>query len=158
MKISIEKSLSTDGYVLVTNKGRDVQIFSPHKDFDGDWRRSGWLSSKESAETYIGYREGYEDHLDELAKEEGWEVEAYIPKHDKLQVGDKVVVLETGEVMTIGHVSEEKYYLRLNDMAHLVKYRHDIAPILEEDDDKTEEAIKMLKEKGFKIIRKIIRK
>lgn len=135
--ISIEKSLSVGIYILVKDEEGNFQIFSPFKDKYGYWRSGGWTDTKEEAEQNIGSLGGYSENLDDFAKAQGWEAEVYTPKHDKLKVGDKVVVLETtGEAEEIKEVLES-YRVPIYLLKDGYYHRNHIAPVLEEAKEMT---------------------
>jgi hypothetical protein len=93
----IEKNLKNGAYVVVKREDEMYQVFSPHKDGSGNYRRSGVWISIEEAKQNIGYLDGYKENLDELAK--NWEVvEIFYGQQPTFKEGDRVKVLKTGEV------------------------------------------------------------
>jgi hypothetical protein len=95
----IEKNLKNGAYVVIKNKPGDYQVFSPQKDADGDYRRSGWCESIETAKQYIGSCWGYSDNLDDQAKRKNWEVvEIFYGQQPTFKEGDRIKVLENGKI------------------------------------------------------------
>jgi hypothetical protein len=121
----IEKNLKNGAYVVV-KRGEKYQVFSPNPIPDGDYRRSGWCDSMDETKGFFGLFERYDENLDELAKKENWEVvEIFYGQQPTFKEGDRVKVLETGEVDTIVYIDEytvrlsnETKYRQPTDLAH----------------------------------------
>lgn len=101
----IEKNLENGAYVGVKSRDGEYQVFSPYKDPNGYYRSSGWMNSIERTKQFIGWGCGCKGNLDELAKEENWQVvEIFYGQQPKFKEGDRVRVLDSGRV---GKVSEQ---------------------------------------------------
>ena len=135
------------------------------KDSDGDYIRSGWCESIEKAKQYIrscsGYSKKYWDALNlEI-------VEVYREEFEPFKVGDKVRILDsikntenwedfkahfpnmTGEI--------EEFYNQVDGIIYRVNgyiIGHEyLAPLVGQEDNVALEAIKVLEEKGYRIIK-----
>ena len=95
----IEKNLENGAYVVIKDSDGAYQIFSPYKDHNGYYRSSGWRRSIEMAKQFMSNSSGYTENLDEKAKKRNWQVvEIFYGQQPKFKVGDRVMVLKTGEV------------------------------------------------------------
>ena len=103
----IEKNLKNGAYVVVKGKNERYQVFSPHKDGYGYYRCSGWFRLSDNAKRFIGCISGYVANLDELAKEENWEVvEIFYGQQPTFKEGDRVQVADTADDRYRGGIFE----------------------------------------------------
>lgn len=171
--------LLDNGYYVPVEDGRErFQIFSPHKDSNGHYRKSGYWSSIDTAKQHMGWYSGIrKEEIAEGIKEKNWKLhEPYLPIPKILEKGTKVYVKENAKEICeqmdwafsneveemLGGVFEVKNF---DDGIYVIftegKTNHNclpkeaLIPIFEENtkEDKTEEAIALLKEKGYKIIK-----
>lgn len=150
------KRISGNAYCSILN----------HKDTNGNYKDSGWWDSIESSKEWIGSCYGY--------SKETWDrvdlemVEVFRPEYEPFQVGDKVRILDTIKNTEDWKLIEDG----LEDMTGVIRevfserigtnYRvngwcigHEfLAPLVEEVDNVALEAIKILEEKGYKIVKK----
>ena len=160
--------------VIVKDKNNNYQIISNTKDKDGDYGRSGWLNTIEEAKESIGNYRGYPlKKLEELAK--NWEIIDTFPNETELyNEGQKVRVLpqakeilekwvywgfkmekNLGQVGKIICVETGDYKVKFDDGDYFY-FTHDcLSAFIPEAVKETaeEEAMKLLKSKGFKIIK-----
>lgn len=89
--------LSNGCYVVVEDNEKDYMVFSPHKDTEENYRRSGWWDSIKKAKQYIGCFDGYvKNEIDEGAEKGNWKiVEIYKPQYKPLEVGQRVGILDS---------------------------------------------------------------
>ena len=137
------------------------------KDSDGDYGRSSWCESIEKAKKnivgdYCGHLKEYLDNFDlEI-------VEIFRLKYEPFKVGDKVRILDSIKKTS----NWEKIENNFPDMTGEIKYiwlqaigthylvngffiGHEyLAPLVEQEDNVALEAIKVLEEKGYKIVKK----
>lgn len=98
------------GLYVVESKDNKIQIFSPIKDWAGDYRSSGRHDSLEKAKQYIGFDCGYSsEYFSKYSK--NWKILTpfYLEAEERFEVGDKVVILETVEE-TDGWKYYKEYY------------------------------------------------
>ena len=97
-KINAEKNLSVGKYILLEDEGRYC-IVSPHKDSDGNYRKSCWWNSLKDAEEYIG--NCYSNpHLNKEIENENWKASIYTPKYEDFKVGDRVMIGKAFGIIT----------------------------------------------------------
>lgn len=172
--------LLDNGYYVPVEDGRErFQIFSPHKDSNGHYRKSGYWSSIDTAKQHMGWYSGIrKEEIAEGIKEKNWKLhEPYLPIPKILEEGTKVYVKENAKEIceemgwvfsstkeVLGGVFEIKdfddgiYVIaaenKVLDVETLPKEA--LIPIFDEEENKEkkkEEAIALLKEKGYKIIK-----
>jgi hypothetical protein len=163
----IEKNLKAGLQVVVKDLENNYYcIISNSKDAYGFYRDSAWRDSIEKAKQYIGsYSRNSKEYWDEKDLEI---VEVYREEFEPFKAGDKVRILDTikktenwedfeahfpnmtGEV--------EEFYNQVDGINYRVSgyiIGHEyLAPLVEQEDNVTLEAIKLLEEKGYKIVKK----
>ena len=163
---TIENNLKKGLNVVVKDlEGNDYCTIFNSKDSDGDYRMSDWCNSIEKAKQYIrscsGYSKKYWDALNlEI-------VEVFRPEYEPFQVGDKVRILDSIKKTEDWESLEDKFedmtgvirkvfierigtYYSINGWCVGHEY---LAPLVEEEDNVALEAIKLLEEKGYKIVK-----
>ncbi len=161
---TIENNLKKGLQVVVKNEDNDYCTISNSKDSEGNYRMSIWYKSIEKAKQYIGDCYGN--------SKEWWDalnleiVEVFRTEYEPFKVGDKVKILDsikktenwedfkahfpnmTGEI--------EEFYNQIDGINYRVSgyiIGHEyLAPLVE--DNVALEAIKVLEEKGYRIIKK----
>ncbi len=152
----VVKDLEDDTYCIIFNS----------KDGYGNYRISCWCESIEEAKQYIGSCLG--------CSKEYWNnsdleiVEVFRPEYEPFKVGDKVRILDsikkidnwellkenlqdvTGEIRGVCLSASETSYLVNNSW---IGHEY-LAPLVEQEDNVALEAIKVLEEKGYKIVKK----
>jgi len=90
----IEKNLKAGLQVVVRNlENSNHCTISNSKDYNGEYRYSGWYNSIENSKLYIGHYDGYsKDYWDILDLEI---VEVFRPEYKPFKVGDKVRILDS---------------------------------------------------------------
>lgn len=90
----IEQNLKAGLIVVVRDlEDKDYCIISNSKDYDGNFRDSGWRNSIEEAKKYIG---SYPGDSKECWDEKDIEiVEVFRPEYEPFKVGNKVRILDT---------------------------------------------------------------
>ena len=163
----IEQNLKVGLNVVVKDlEDNDYCTISNSKDYDGNFRDSGWRDSIEKAKQYIGSCYGYsKEYWDDYDLEI---VEVFRPEYEPFKVGEKVRLLDsikktenweafennfpdmTGEI--------EEFYNQVDGINYRVNgyiIGHEyLAPLVEQEEDVALEAIKLLEEKGYRIIKK----
>ncbi len=164
---TIEQNLKAGLNVVVKDLGDNTYCaIGTNKDFEGNYRYSGWENSIEEAKQHIGEYNGY--------SKEYWDgydieiVELYRTEFEMFKVGDKVRILDsikktenwedfknhfpymTGEIEECFNQVDGINY-RVN--GYIIGHEH-LAPLVEQEEDVALEAIKLLEEKGYKIIKK----
>jgi len=162
------------GSNVPVKKNGQFQVLCPTKDYNGDYRRSSWWGTLESAKQCIGYRDGYEkEDLEKYIKD--WEIlTPFRLKVEPFKVGDKVQILDSikendnwdiyknsfkdmiGEIKDVWNdIFGLKYLINGYYIAH--KY---LLPLREEEEEEEEVTIKIskksleaLQEAGIKIIK-----
>jgi len=136
-----------------------------NKDNRGNYRDSGWSNSIKKAKQYVENRSGYsKKYWDALNLEI---VEVYREEFEPFKVGDKVRILDTikntenwedfkahfpnmtGEI--------EEFYNQVDGINYRVSgyiIGHEYLAPVEQEDNVVLEAIKVLEEKGYRIIKK----
>ena len=89
-KINAEKNLSVGKYILLEDEGMYC-IASPHKDSNGNYRKSGWWSFLKEAEENIGNCYSV-PHLNKWIEQENYKASIYTPKYEDFKVGDRVMI------------------------------------------------------------------
>ena len=163
----IEQNLKVGLNVVVKDlEDNDYCTISNSKDYDGNFRDSGWRDSIEKAKQYIGSCYGYsKEYWDDYDLEI---VEVFRPEFEPFKVGDKVRLLDsikntenweyfkahfpnmTGEI--------EEFYNQVDGInyrvnGYIIGHKY-LAPLVEQEDNVALEAIKLLEEKGYRIIKK----
>ncbi len=162
---------------IIQDDTENYMAFSNHKDYDGNYRTSSWVETIEETKRCIGETDGYsEKEIEEHSEEYNWKiVEVYREEVEPFNVGDKVRILPSiqntdnwesykehfpdmkGE---IGRVLDKMnglfYGVYQEDGLDYWYIDHEyLAPLNEvEEDNVALEAIKVLEEKGYKIIKK----
>jgi len=164
---TIEQNLKAGLQVVVKDlENNDYLVISNSRDEDGNYRDSGWCGSIERTKQYIGSCSGHsKEYWDEFDLEI---VEVYRPEYEPFKVGDKVRLLDsikkincwndfkkhfpnmTGEIEEICFDKEGTFY---NINSCYIGHEF-LAPLVEQEDNVALEAIKLLEEKGYKIIKK----
>ena len=152
----VVKDLSNNDYCSILN----------HKDIEGDYRDSAWWDSTEESKQCIGAYGGY---LKEIWNNKDLEiVEVYRPEFEPFKVGQKVRILDSVKKTEDWESLEDKFedmtgvirkvfierigtYYSINGWCVGHEY---LAPLVEEEDNVALEAIKLLEEKGYKIVKK----
>ena len=165
---TIEQNLKAGLNVMVKNlENNNYLVIYNSKDYDGNFRDSGWYHSIEEAKQAVGACYG--------CSKEYWDekdikiVEVYREEFEPFKVGDKVRILDsikktenwedfkahfpymTGEI--------EEFYNQVDGINYRVSgyiIGHEyLAPLNEVNEDNIAlEAIKLLEEKGYRIIKK----
>ena len=155
---------------IIQDDTENYMAFSNHKDYDGNYRTSSWVETIEEAKRCIGETDGYsEKEIEEHSEEYNWKiVEVYREEVEPFKVGDKVRLLDS-----IKKTDNWKYFEKcFPDMTGEIKgvffsiigthysiagwyIGHEyLAPLVEEEEDNVAlEAIKLLEEKGYKIVK-----
>jgi hypothetical protein len=164
---TIEQNLKAGLNVVVRDlKDNTYCTISNSKDYDGSFRDSGWWKSIEKAKQYIGsYYGDSKEYWDDYDLEI---IEVFRPEYEPFKVGDKVRILDsikkidnwgiigkdfpdmTGEIEGV-HLGISGTYYLVNGFYIGHEY---LAPLVEQEEDVALEAIKLLEEKGYKIIKK----
>lgn len=145
----IKKYIKAGRCPLIKDEDGDLRVF--YKVDIDDFLHYGYGDTEEKAINFKGVSACREDIKDD------WKIIKTIPITELFPVeyekGDKVRVIETEDIGTIedrslrnGHWTIEEYYYDF--------HFSEIEPVFEEEEDKTEEAMKILKEQGYKIIKK----
>ena len=146
------KNISVGKYVVVRNEYNEYCIFSPHKDIEGDYRRSSWEKTIKGARENIGSQYGIsEDGLNRLSKKYNWAIhEIYTPEYEIFKVGDEVCVEGQEGLFKIiqqFYNSDKGYYILDNNISYWhtkIYYPYKTTPTQEEQG----KAIKVLEEAG----------
>ena len=164
---TIEQNLKVGLNVVVQDLNYNYYCaISTNKDEYGNYRDSGWEKNVEEANQcigeYCGYSKKYWDGYDlEI-------VEVYRPEYEPFQVGDKVRILDSIKKTEEWNDFEEDFSGMIGEIKDAynciagTKYRingwyigHEyLAPLEEQEDNVALEAIKLLEEKGYRIIKK----
>jgi len=161
-------------FVVLQNENDKFQVIASFKDSNENYRRSGWWYNLEDAKNYIGTFSGYtEKEIKEYSK--NWTiVETFYFEPEKwFKAGDKVRIRENAEEIIeridagywnndisemVGKVCEIKdkylnYYKMYNEDKSFYWFfpPQALEPVLEEEEDKMQEAMDLLKENGYKI-------
>ena len=150
------KDLENNTYCIISNS----------KDAYGFYRDSAWRDSIEKAKQYIGsYSRNSKEYWDEKDLEI---VEVFRPEYEHFKVGQKVRLLDsikktgnwedieeyfpnmTGEIKEVFFKKIGTHY-SVNDCYIGHEY---LAPLVGQEEDVALEAIKLLEEKGYRIIKK----
>jgi hypothetical protein len=162
----IEQNLKAGLQVVVEDLGDNTYCaISPNKDLEGNFRDSGWWKSIEKAKQNIGNCSGYsKEYWNNLDFEI---VEVYSPEFEPFKVGQKVRLLETIKKTENWEDFEnhfpnmtgeiEVFYNQVDGINYRVSgyiIGHEyLAPLVEQEDNVALEAIKVLEEKGYRIIK-----
>ena len=160
---NLKKGLQVGVKNLVNNQ---YCIISPFKDCEGFYRCSDWRNTIEEAKQCIGISYGCsKEYWDDYDLEI---VEVFRPEFEPFKVGDKVRLLDsikntenweyfkahfpnmTGEI--------EEFYNQVDGInyrvnGYIIGHKY-LAPLVEQEDNVALEAIKVLEEKGYRIIKK----
>ncbi len=84
---------------IIQDDTENYMAFSNHKDYNGNYRISGWSETIEEAKRCIGECEGYlEKEMEKCSQEGKWKiVEVYREEVEPFKVGDKVKILPSIE-------------------------------------------------------------
>lgn len=164
---TIKQNLKAGLNVVVKDlKGNKYCAISPFKDGDGNYRNSGWCGSIEGSKQWIGDYCGYiKKYWDDFDLEI---VEVFRPEFEPFKEGQKVRLLDSIKKAEYWEDMEDKF----EDMTGVIRgvflermgtnysvngwcvgHEH-LAPLAEEEDNVALEAIKILEEKGYKIVKK----
>ena len=137
-----------------------------NKDDRGNYRYSGWEKNIKDVKQFIGSCSGYsKEYWNNLDLEI---VEVFRPEYEPFRVGDKVRILDSIKKTEDWESLEDKFedmtgvirkvfierigtYYSINGWCVGHEY---LAPLVEEEDNVALEAIKLLEEKGYKIVKK----
>jgi len=162
----IEQNLKVGLNVVVKDLGDNYCCaIGTNKDDRGNYRYSGWEKNIKDAKQFIGSCAGHDkDYWDEKDLEI---VEVFRPEYEPFKVGDKVKILDsikktgnwedieeyfpnmTGEIKGVFFDTIGIHY-SVNDCYIGHEY---LAPLVEQEDNVALEAIKLLEEKGYRIIK-----
>ena len=162
----IEQNLKKGLYVVVKDLGDNIYcVIGTNKDDDGNYRCSNWRNSIENAKQWIGESYGnIEDYWNEQDIEI---VEVFRPEYEPFKVGDKVRILdsikktEDWETMGGGFLDMtgeiEEFYVGADGTnyainSYIIGHEY-LAPLVEREDNVALEAIKLLEEKGYRIVK-----
>ena len=151
----VVKDLTNNKYLVIYNS----------KDYDGNFRDSSWFNSIEEAKQAFGACYGCsKEYWDEKDLEI---VEVFREEFEPFKVGDEVRILDTVKKTEnwedieeyfpnmIGEI--EEFYNQIDGINYSVNgwwIGHEyLAPLVEQEDNVALEAIKLLEEKGYKIIK-----
>jgi len=171
---TIEQNLKAGLNVVVKDlENNDYLVISNSRDKDGNYRDSNWQNSVKEAKQHIGLCNGYsKDYWDEQDLEI---VEVFRPEYEPFKAGDKVRILESIRKIENWKRYEKVFYnmkgkirsaytgldrlgygVYNEDNSTWIYIGHEyLAPLVEEqEEDVALEAIKLLEEKGYRIIKK----
>lgn len=170
----LEKQILTKGHCVVQDKDGDYCVFSHFMDEGGDYRCSSWWDTIKIAKEHIGCFDGNsKEYIEKISQEQNWKIiESFEIPLQRFKEGDKVVIAKNARELCekhslawdvqmeeiIGKVCEIKGYYGLYynvlDKTSIWSLPHSaLSYPIEETDDKTEEAINLLKKAGYKIIK-----
>ncbi|MDD3085450.1 MAG: hypothetical protein PHU32_06220 [Candidatus ainarchaeum sp.] len=164
---TIEKNLKAGLQVVVQHLNDNYCCaIGTNKDNRGNYRYSGWCDSIKDAKQFIGSCSGYDK--DYWNRHDLEIVEVFRPEYEPFKVGDKVRILdsikktEDWETMGGGFLDMtgeiEEFYVGADGTnyainSYIIGHEY-LAPLVEEVEDVALEAIKLLEEKGYRIIKK----
>ena len=164
---TIENNLKVGLQVVVKDlRDNTYCAFGTTKDHRGNYRDSGWSDSIKDAKQHIGSCAGYDkDYWDGYDLEM---VEVFRTEYEPFKVGQKVRLLDTikntenwedfkahfpnmtGEIEEVYNQVDGTNY-RVS--GYIIGHEY-LAPLVEQEDNVALEAIKLLEEKGYRIIKK----
>lgn len=157
------KNLEAGNHLLV-EEGNQYFIVSPYKDARGNYRISSWWSSEKEARENFCRTKGYDKNSLQKLFDTADKVSIWKPKYKRYEIGEDVVF--KGEIyVVVDYVVVDGVYD--SPMSYLIELHgsdtfndgnernvsHTELSYPLPLDEKTEEAIALLKEKGFKIVK-----